>query len=142
MIALSDGNLGLIENVNNFTYFNVFNSELNRLHPHVELAEDIYLPSLQSIDLGNEKILFFYKTKLGSNTMQYRVTIYNWITNKTLWSGSNILWENEEDFSWDQVHKLVRTDDMQLVVVSFKNEEGRYKYTQTIEYRVFTLNLK
>ncbi len=141
-IPLSDGSLGILEKVGTTTYLNVFNSELKRLYPHVELAKDIHQPSIQSLDLGNNKILFFYKTKFGTNKMQYRATIYDWKTNKTLLSGSNILWQNIENFDWDIIHKLVRVDDNRLVAVSFKEEDGFYKNTQTIEFRVLTLNLK
>ena len=141
-IPLKDGSLGILEQDGNSTYFNVFDSELNRVHPHISIAQNIHLPSIQFEELGNDRILFFFKTKSGTNIMEYRAVIYGWKENKVLWSSEEILWQGVENFDWDNIHKLVKIGDNRFVAVSFKEGGEFYQYTQTLEYRILTLNLK
>lgn len=98
--------------------------------------------SLQHEEIGNNKILFFYKTKLNSDAMEYSAMIYDYETDEELWSGDTILWQNTENFNWDIVHKLVHIDTNRFIAVNFAEEDGHYKHQQTLEYRILTLNLK
>ena len=120
-------------------YFNVFDEGLNRVHGHAGLAQNITPGSIITRDLGNNRILFFYKTKNG-NTDQYRATIYDWNIHDILWTGSEVLWE-ETHSDW-KVYKLAEVNDNQMVAVSFVTEDGNYMYQQTLEYRIITINLK
>jgi len=96
--SLSDGKLGVLEQGTSFTYFNVFDQQLKRVHGHAGLAENIVQGSIKSMDLGNGRILFFYKTRSG-NKDQFRATIYDWNIHDILWTGSNVLWE-EDHSDW------------------------------------------
>ncbi|MCP4121978.1 MAG: hypothetical protein GY751_09520 [Bacteroidetes bacterium] len=135
---LSDGKLGVLEQGSSFTYFNVFDESLNRVYDHAALAENIVQGSIAPVDLGNGRILFFYKTRSG-NKDQFRATIYDWNIHDILWTGSNVLWE-EEQSDW-KAWKLAKVDDNRYVAVSFVLEDGHYMNHQTLEYRILTLNL-
>jgi len=136
--ALSDGKLGVLEQGSSFTYFNVFDEKLNRIYDHAGLAENIVQGSIAPVDLGNGRILFFYKTRSG-NKDQFRASIYDWNIHDILWTGSNVLWE-EEQSDW-KTWKLVKADDNRYLAVSFVLEDGHYMNQQTLEYRILTLNL-